>query len=190
MNASAWRPGSAILTPVYIDASVIVGYLIRGHRLYRSCAPFVAELLATRAHVQVSPVTFTEALWGVMRQSYYELRNDTNINFHPAIFRKNHEQIMARFGDRLALIGSMLQDWQAAGLQVEWIPIADSRWDAAKTTIPDLMKAMPMASADASHVALANAHARSFVTTDDGIRSDLGGWQANNLSLMVYHLTP
>ena len=45
MLVKRWQPGHSFQSPVYLDANVLVGYVVSNHDLYKSCKDVVGELL-------------------------------------------------------------------------------------------------------------------------------------------------
>jgi hypothetical protein len=81
MIFTRWAPGVQIASPAYLDANILVGYSISGHRLYTSCALLVAQLLADGIEILFSHVAYHEALWAIARVAYVQATGEPDQSF-------------------------------------------------------------------------------------------------------------
>lgn len=164
-----WQPDIDVEPPVYMDANILVGATVRNHRLYRSCVELIGNLLAGRLPILVSPLTVEECLWAIARLSYYELTHQRRgVHFNPMVYARWCDRIFEAHGTRIAAVSSTLRDWSGAGAPVEVIPRTQSQWDRTLELTPTYMRECRLTPADAFHLALAETHARTFITADSG----------------------
>jgi len=184
-----WQPGTVVEPPVYLDANVLVGAVISGHRLYRSCITLLGELLLNRSRILVSALSIQECLWAIVRLSYYDLNNrqPPNAHFTQVIYKRWCDRIFAAYGSRINAVNSMLNDWVSAGVQIEVVPGMDTFWSVSRMT-PAYMRQLRLAPADAFHLALAQAHARTFITGDADFQSVTK--QSYPGELIILHIVP
>jgi predicted nucleic acid-binding protein len=168
-----WNPCIDIESPVYIDANIFVGAIIRGHNLYHPCVKLIGNLLTNQSHILVSLISAEESLWALTRQSYIDLNNQApNASFTRNAYKKWCAKIFATYGStRIGVVSSMLRDWSNAGLQVEVIPKTETLWKQVLDLAPLYMEKCELFPADAFHLALAETHAKTFITADSDFAS-------------------
>lgn len=183
-----WRPGTQIDGPVYVDANVLVGAIIRNHRLYASCASVIGQLLVTQCCVQVSAVAVEECLWAIAGHCYREMyHHKPTVKFTKATYSKWRDQIFAKYSARMTAIGSMLRDWARAGVPIDVIPTMGPEWDRTLELLPLYMRQCRLTPADACHLALAENYARTFITADADFRTAANVLSAPSLTIL--HIT-
>jgi predicted nucleic acid-binding protein len=184
-----WKPGTVIAPPVYLDANILVGFVVRNHPLYRQTAGLVAELLAGQSSLYVSLLTVQESLWAIARLSYYELAHQRpDQHFSQSIYNRWRERIFKAHSARFTAVGSMLQAWEESGVPVEVVPKSETQLWRILDLTPRYMRQHRLTPADATHLALAQTHARTFATADTKLarvinNADLGD------EFVVLHLT-
>lgn len=184
-----WQPGTSIAAPVYLDANVLVGAVVRGHRLYAKTAQLIGELLASQARILVSLLTVQESLWALARIFYYELANQPpDAHFSQSIYKRWRDRIFQAHGPQMEAPPSMLQDWTYAGVMVEVVPRTDSDFLEVTSRIPKYMRQYELTPADAAHLALAEVYASTFATADSGFQRVVQ--QAPPHPLNILHLVP
>ena len=189
MTYIEWHPGIAINSPVYLDANVFVGILVRRHRLYPVCARLAGELLASGCHILVSPIAIQECLWALVRLSYCELFGHPPwVYFSQDIYKRWCGKIFSAHGGRITKLNRMLRDWSTAGLNIELVPKTESVWNDVADKTPKYMRDFAMAPADALHLALAEAHAQTFITADEDFHKPAESIATSGL--VILHLTP
>ena len=162
-----WTPQLAIDPPVYLDASVLVGTIVRTHRLYSTCVKLTATLLEGKSNILLSTVSVNECIWATTKLAYCALfRHPSNVKFSKDIYLRWCEKIFESYGGWITAVGSMMKDWSNAGVPIEVIPKTDALWEHVVDLTPDYMKQLKLTPADAIHLALAQTHARTFVTAD------------------------
>jgi predicted nucleic acid-binding protein len=162
-----WQPSIEVESPIYVDANIFVGTIVRNHRLYRTCVKLIGKLLANRSHILVSPLSIQESLWAIVRLSYCDLTGQRRkAHFDQGVYKKWCSKIFERYGTRIVAATSMLQDWAKEGLPVEVIPKTEMLWSRILDLTPRYMRECRLTPADAFHLALAETHARTFVTAD------------------------
>jgi predicted nucleic acid-binding protein len=189
MEYMVWQAGMAVDSPVYLDANVLVGATVSGHRLYARTAQLIGELLANRARILVSLLAVQESLWALAQVSYCELnRQPTDAHFSQSIYERWRDRIFEAHGPRMRAIGAMLRDWSDAGVAVEAVPKTDSDFLLVSDLTPRYMRDYKLTPADAAHLALAESQAASFVTADSDF--ERVAKQALPDTLTVVHLVP
>jgi predicted nucleic acid-binding protein len=163
-----WTPQLAIDPPVYLDANVLVGTIIRTHRLYPTCVRLTATLLAGKSSVLISPVSLDECLWATAKLAYCQLthQHPYTKGWNKKTYLKWCEKIFASYEGWITAVGSMIKDWSNAGVPIEVIPKTDALWEHVVDLTPKYMQQLKLTPADAIHLALAQTHARTFITAD------------------------
>lgn len=189
MEYTAWQEGTAVASPVYFDANVLVGAAVTRHPFYKKAAQLIGELLASEAHILVSVLTVQESLWALAHLSYCELyHHPSTVLFKESTYKKHLEEIFRAHGPRMEAISRMLHDWSEAGVTVQVVPNTRPDFLLASDLTPRYMREFRLTPADAAHLALAETHAKSFVTADSEFRQVAR--QATAHTLTVVHLTP
>ena len=167
MPLRIWQPGDAVVSPAYLDAGFVAAALIRRDTRYAKASSLLGELLANQTELVVSLLTLTEAVWAVVKLSYCELmKQPSGAHFNPEIYRRHHENLIARFGDRFDLVGDFIRDLARDGVPITFAPDEMGGFQQLAARLPDQMREFRFASADAAHFALAQARARTLITTD------------------------
>ena len=189
MTFTTWQPGTALNSPVYLDANVLVGATVTKHRLYRQAVEVVGDLLASGATILVSLLGVQESLWALAKLSYLDLfRLGSNTRFTQRIYERHCDKIFEKYGERISAVPAMLRGWSEAGVTVASVSKTDSDFLQVSDLTPRYMRQCGLTPGDAAHLALAKTHARTFVTADSDFKSvaesDLLG------DLVVVHLGP
>ena len=103
------------------------------------------------------------------------------------LYLKWRERIFESYAGWMTAVGSMMKDWSNAGVPIEVIPKTDALWERVVDLTPGYMQQLKLTPADAIHLALAQTHARTFVTAD----SDFEVVRANPPAgeLVILHVT-
>jgi predicted nucleic acid-binding protein len=187
MQYSAWQPGTPVASPAYLDANVLVGALVRGHSLYGITGQLTGELLASGAHILVSVLTVEESFWAMARLSFYQLigqKVTARTSFSESIYRRHLPRIFREYGARMDAVTRALRDWSDAGVTVEVVPKTETAFLRASAATPKYMHQFGLTPADAAHLAIAEAHASSFVTADRKFRAVAGQDVADGLVIV------
>lgn len=163
-----WTPQLTIDAPVYLDANVLVGAIVSIHRLYPNCIRLTANLLISKSSILISPVSLDEYLWATAKLAYCKLSNaplDTH-NWNKWLYLRWCERIFASYEGWITAVGSMMRDWSNAGVPIEVVPKTEALWEHVVGLAPSYMREFKLSPADAIHLALAQTHARTFVTAD------------------------
>lgn len=167
MSYSVWQPGTVITSPVYLDSGIVIAALVRGQARYAKAAQLLADLLMAQAHIVISLLTLSESLWGLAKLSYCDLfRQRYSQHFSPDLYRRWCDQIFEKYGERMETVNTMFRSWSQAGIPVELVPTTGPEFDQVCSGAIRYMREHHLPSADAAHLASAEAQARSFVTTD------------------------
>jgi len=163
-----WTPQLTIDSPTYLDANVLVGTIVRTHRLYPKCIKLMANLLIGKSSVLISPISLDECLWATAKLAYCQLahQHPSTKGWNKQTYLRWCERIFQSYEGWITAVGSMMKDWSNAGVPIEVIPKTDALWEHVVDLTPDYMKQLKLTPADAIHLALAQTHARTFVTAD------------------------
>lgn len=163
-----WTPQLAIDPPVYLDANVLVGAIVRTHRLYPTCVRLTATLLAGKSSILLSAVSVDECLWATAKLAYCQLfgHDPSTKGWNKPTYLRWCEKIFESYEGWITAVGSMMKDWSSAGVPIEVIPKTDVLWEHVVDLTPHYMRQFKLSPADAMHLALAQTHARTFITAD------------------------
>ncbi len=174
-------------SPVYLDANVLVGAIVNTHRLYPKCIKLTADLLIGKSSVLISPISLDECLWATAKLAYCKIFNQPpTAKWGKNIYLRWCEEIFKSYEGWITAVGSMMRDWSNAGVPIKVIPRTDALWEHVVDLTPDYMQQLKLTPADALHLALAQTHARTFITAD----SDFEVVRANPPAgeLVILHL--
>ena len=183
-----WHPGLSIDEPVYLDANVLVGYVIRSHIHYGLCVQLLAELIAANAKLCFSLLTVQESLWAIARISYQTVNRAASPNFSQGIYNRWLDRMFEAHSPWFSAIGAVIDDWVQAGIPIEVVPKEETQLLQVLNLTPQYMIQHKLTPADATHLALAQTHAKTLVTADRDLArvADDGKFA----SLAAVHLTP
>jgi predicted nucleic acid-binding protein len=188
MALTTWRSGTALNSPVYLDACVLVGATVSKHRLYKQTVEVIGEVLASGATILVSLLAVQESLWALASLSYYDLFGHRgNPAFTKKTYLKHCDKIFAKYGDRMGAVHSMVGAWTEAGVPVAWVAKTDSDSLRVSDLTPRYMREWRLTPADAAHLALAKTYARTFITADSHFKVVAQSGLIDEL--VVVHLT-
>lgn len=168
MHYVDWTPQLTIDSPAYLDANVLVGAIVRTHRLYPNCIQLTANLLTSKSSVLISPVSLDECLWATAKLAYCQLAHQrpSTKGWNKTTYLRWCEKIFQSYEGWITAVGSMIKDWSAAGVPIEVVPKTQALWDLVVDLAPGYMKEFKLSPADAIHLAFAQTHARTFITAD------------------------
>jgi predicted nucleic acid-binding protein len=164
-----WVQGLAIDEPVYMDANIIVGSLISVHPLYSKCANMIGKLLADKVEILLSMVSVDESIWTMAKLAYCAIYNKPlkgKIHWNPGVYRNQHSKIFQSYGSWIGSVGKAVEDWTNAGAKIDVVPQTYALFKDVLDLILVYMNDMKLTPADAVHLAVAEKHARSFLTAD------------------------
>ena len=162
-----WTPQLTVDPPVYLDANVLVGAIVSTHRLYPKCIKLTADLLIGKSSVLISPISLDECLWATAKLAYCQLAHQRPYaNWNKSIYLRWCERIFQSYEGWITAVGSMMKDWSNAGVPIEVIPKTEALWEHVVDLTPSYMRQFKLSPADAIHLALAQTHARTFITAD------------------------
>lgn len=107
------------------------------------------------------------------RLSFYQLigqKVTAGTRFSESIYRRHLTRIFQEHGARMDAVTRALRDWSDAGVTVEVVPKTKTEFLQASAVTSQHMRRYKLTPADAMHLALAEAHASSFVTADSEFR--------------------
>ena len=159
-------PGSAIPSPAYLDANVLVSYFVQRSNS-RAAVQAIAEMLAQAVETILSPLTIAEFWWAIFDALYNRDRAGLGMPPQrptPGEYRRQRANIQGRYRNEIALIRQQLRSWPR--LRSIAPRISGFRyWLAAVDDCTDHSDLLP---SDAAHLALASRYARALITNDAG----------------------
>ena len=188
MQLVTWSPHISIQPPVYLDANILVGYLIRGHRLYRAASQVVAEILASQSQLVISSLVMQESLWGIVAASWYEMiRQPPKDAFTLTIYNRWKDKLLKTYGPRFTALSTTVKSWADAGHPISVIPATQDELISITSEAPTFMRQLRLPPADAFHMSSAVAGAKTFITSDAAFNNA----SVNSLpgSLVVLYVT-
>jgi predicted nucleic acid-binding protein len=189
MRYARWTPGTVVAGPVYLDANILVGTVVRGHRLYRPSAQLLGELIAAQVSILVSDVAISESFWAVARLAYADLfKQPPSAKWGKEIYRRHVSAIFQQRGNWMTALPASLRGLINAGCSIGVVQPTQAQWLAALSMSLNYMDQLHLTPADAVHLSLAEAHAQTFVTAD----SDFGviAQQTLTSNLTVLQMRP
>jgi predicted nucleic acid-binding protein len=161
-----WMPGYVSPAPIYLDSSVVLGWLRKRDRLYPRAIRFVGDHLAAKADLVVSFMVLDEVMWRLART----LMADA---LRVRIQDVNLTNILKRNPQGLRPIHSNLT--QAVAYVLGWAALADDKGGATAQQVVDswLDRLQDIGGMhDAYHLARAeHAGVKSLATGDRDFRS-------------------
>jgi len=162
-----WVQGLDIDEPVYMDANILVGSLISKHPLYGKCANLLGKLLADKVEIMLSMVSVDESIWIIAKLAYCEIyKQPWKAHWNPKLYRNHREEIFQSYESWINSVRDAVEDWTNAGAKIDVVPKTRELFKDVLDLIPVYMKEVKLTPADAVHLALAQKHARSFLTAD------------------------
>jgi len=162
-----WVQGLDMDEPVYMDANILVGSLISMHPLYGKCINVLGKLLVDRVEIMLSMVSVDESIWIIAKLAYCDIyRQPWGSHWNPGIYKKRREEIFKTHEGWINSVRKAVEDWTNAGARIDVVPKSRELFDDVLDLIPVYMKEVKLSPADAIHLAIAQRHARSFLTAD------------------------
>jgi len=164
-----WVQGLDIDEPVYMDANILVGSLISIHPLYSKCANLLGKLLADKVEIMLSMVSVDESIWTMAKLTYCALYNKplkSKTHWSKDIYLRQREKIFQSYESWINSVRDAVEDWTNAGAKIDVVPKTHELFRDVLDLIPVYMKEVKLTPADAVHLAIAQKHARSFLTAD------------------------
>jgi predicted nucleic acid-binding protein len=162
-----WVQGLNIDEPVYMDANILVGSLISKHSLYAKCANLLGRLLADKVEILLSMVSVDESIWIICKLAYCEMyKLPWKSHWGPKVYNNQRDKIFQSYESWVNSVRDAVDDWTHAGAKIEVVPKTSALFRDVVDLIPIYMKEVKLTPADAVHLALAQKHARSFLTAD------------------------
>jgi predicted nucleic acid-binding protein len=162
-----WVPGLDVDSPVYMDANILVGSLISIHPLYNNCANLLGRLFSDKAEIMLSVLSVDESIWTIAKLAYCEIYHQAPTrHWNPGIYKNRHASIFQSYESWINSVRAAVKDWTNAGASIDVVPNTREVFKDILDLIPIYMKDMKLTSADATHLAIAQTNARSFLTAD------------------------
>jgi predicted nucleic acid-binding protein len=163
-----WVQGLDIDPPVYMDSNILVGSLISNHPLYGKCVNLTAKLLADKVEIILSMLSVNESIWAIAKLAYCEIYKHPpkKVTWNKNIYRNQRDKIFQSYESWINSVRDAIKDWTNAGARIDVIPKTHEVFENVLNLVPVYMKEVKLTTADAIHLALAQEHARSFLTAD------------------------
>jgi predicted nucleic acid-binding protein len=190
MIFATWQPGQPITPPIYLDANVLVGASVSQHRLYRSCATLLGDLLSNNWKILLSDLAFSESQWAIARISYSDLnRQPSDAHFSKRLYLRWASRVFNQYGPRFQAISVLVKRLTPQGFPIDVVPQSIQEWSQVMDLSYQYMQTYGLTPADAIHLGLAQTHAQTFVTGDGDFFSRLHTTSSGS-GLTVLHLSP
>jgi predicted nucleic acid-binding protein len=185
MQYVRWSPGTTIADPVYLDANILVGTVIRGHRLYKLSAQLFGELLARQSAIVLSDLALSESLWAISRLAYGDLFNQPpSARWSKEIYRRHVARIFQQRGNWMSALPDSIKALASAGHPINVVQASQAEWLSGMKESVQFMSALHLTPGDAIHLALASTHARTMVTGDSDFSIVTTAAQSNRLTVL------
>lgn len=163
-----WVQGLDIDPPVYMDANILVGSLISNHPLYGKCINMTGKLLADKVEIMLSVLSVNESIWAIAKLAYCELykHKPKKVTWNKNIYQNQRTKIFQSYASWIDSVRKAVEDWKNAGAKIDIVPNTRDVFEDVLGLIPVYMKEVKLTTGDAIHLALAQKHARSFLTAD------------------------
>jgi predicted nucleic acid-binding protein len=153
--------------PVYLDANVVVGGLVHSQSLYRASASLLGELIASQTPILLSDVVLSETFWALAKVAYCDLVHQwSRAQWTKSIYERHHTAIFTRQGAKIAAAPNWIRSLVAAGYPIDVVRSTQRQWVRVVDQTHAFMRDFGLTTNDAMHLALAAAHARTFITAD------------------------
>jgi predicted nucleic acid-binding protein len=153
--------------PVYMDANILVGSLISNHPLYGKCVNLTGKLLADKVEIMISVLSVNESIWAIAKLAYCDIYgHPPRVNWNKGIYKNQRERIFQSHEGWINSVRDAIKDWTNAGARIDVVPQSREAFKDILDIIPVYMKDVKLTPADAVHLAIAQKHARSFLTAD------------------------
>ena len=184
-----WAQGVDIDTPVYMDANILVGSLISNHPLYGKCIDMTGKLLADKVVIMLSMLSVNESIWAIAKLAYCEMykHSPRKVTWNRKIYQNQRAKIFQSYESWINSVRDAIKDWTNAGARIDVVPRTREVFEDVLDLIPVYMKEAKLTTADAIHLAIAQRHARSFLTADSDFNEVR--WNAPAGDLVVVKLT-
>ncbi len=171
--------------PVYLDANVWVSALVKSEPRYAMASRLLGDLLAAGVPLVVSDIVASESHWALAKLAYAELTHQRSdrVRWNRNAWTANAARLFTTSGAAIGTFGSFVANLHKGGYPIfVTAPAAASLGSIAETV--RYMHAFGLMPNDAAHLALAHAHASTFITADRDFRVVPGPNQPNGLTLL------
>ena len=163
----------------------MASFLVNGHPLYPNSAALIGELLAGQIPIVLSDLVLTESLWALSHLAYCDAfgHRNYNVDFKQATYKKNHAAIFgSAHGQKVAAVVDFVRSLEAIHALVVSHP-KNSEWVRQVDLTHTYMRTDRLLPGDATHLAIAEGHARTLVTADEAF-AKTGGVPPSKLNLV------
>lgn len=162
-----WSAGTPIEGPVYLDANVVVAYLVRGHQFYGKAFSLMGDLLSAGSPILLSDLSVIESIWGLTSIALGELKQwPASKRFDPTTYRRDHQELFTKRGATVGSFAAWLEQLGDTGYPIEVVHHSRREWVSKATLMISYMQAFGLIGQDAAHLSIATGKAKSFVTCD------------------------
>lgn len=164
-----WTAGTPIAAPVYLDANVVIAYLVHGHQHYVKAASLMADLMTAGSPILLSDLGIIESTWGLTNVALRELKRwPPSKRFDPTAFRRDRHELFEKRGATVGSFAQWLEQLGAAGYPIDVVHTSRMDWPSKSALMISYMRAFGLLGNDAAHLSIATGNAKSFVTCDLG----------------------
>ena len=156
-----WQSGQYLAPdPIYLDASVVVGWLTTADRLHARATSFIGDHLAASRTIQVSLLALDETIYRLLRGLVAAARGIPPSRVALGYEMKKNQQLLGTFQPNIQ---------QALGYLAAWATVVDGRGAPVTQIVSSWLDRFTDVGGlhDAYHLSLAeHSGAHSFVTGD------------------------
>jgi predicted nucleic acid-binding protein len=159
--------------------------------LYKSCQEVFGEIFIARVPILMSMITLQEAWWGVFRESYRRInRQGTGTKFSRNTYRRHRAATIQNHSHWIEGVAQAIHGWKSVGHPVQIVPDSETFSPSITDAAVSYMRDLALTPDDALHLALAEAHAGTFVTADSDFGKAIRNAAATPpTSLEILHLS-
>jgi predicted nucleic acid-binding protein len=145
----------------------------------------VGDLFLEGTTVVLSDLVLSESLWALTRLAYCDAFGHTSydVEFKTATYRRHHAKIFGgAHGPKVAAVVDFVRDLERLNMLVVSHP-ANAEWVDQVDRTHGWMRSDRLMPADATHLAIAEKHARTLVTADEAF-AKTGGVSPAKLTIV------
>ena len=172
--------------PVYLDTNIIVGGLVRRHSLFSAAAAVIADVMMYRSRLVLSDMVTHESYWALLAEAFAMSQGQRSgaLRMTAGIFRRHSEALFGDYAGTISVADQWVSGLVSAGHPVDVVCSPSDVWARQSQRSYTFMREFGLLPADAVHLSLAEAHAKTFVTADRGFRSVAGANAPTDLDIL------
>jgi len=163
----------------------LASFLVNGHPLYPKSVAIIGDLLAGKTGIVLSDLVVSESLWALSHLAYCDAFGHTSydVEFKNATFRKHHAVIFeGAHSGKVAAVVDFVKGLQDLG-QLRVSHPNNAEWIRQINRTHERIRSDRMLPGDATHLAIAEQHARTLVTADEAF-AKTGGISPAKLNMV------